>query len=122
MGTAPSGRLAGSLSRVLQAGVLASAVVALAGGLIYLRRHGASLPEYAEFRGVPPGLDSIGGIVRGAVALRGRWITQLALLILVATPVARVALAGIGFARERDSAYVMICALVLAMLLVGFFA
>lgn len=118
---APATRLATVLGRVLQVGVLASAAVALFGGLIYLRRHGAALPEYATFHGVPAGLDNVRGIVRGALELRGRWITQLALLILVATPVARVALSAFAFARERDWTYVAICSIVLAMLTFGFF-
>jgi len=115
----PSSRLSGWVGRVLQTGVGASAAVALLGGSIYLGRHGASLTEYGEFHGVPPGLDSVHGIVRGALEGRGRWITQLALLILIATPIARVALSAVAFAREGDRTYVAICLFVLALLLVG---
>ena len=107
------------IGRVLRAGVLASAAIGLLGGLIYLRRHGAALPEYRDFHGVPPGLDSVPGIVHGALEGRGRWITQLALLVLVATPVTRVALSALSFARERDWAYVAISAFVLSMLVYG---
>jgi uncharacterized membrane protein len=60
------------------------------------------------------------GIVRGAIEERGRWIMQLALLVLIATPLTRVALSAIAFAREGDRTYVAICVLVLAMLLWGF--
>ena len=109
------------LGRLLQAGVLASAAVAIVGGIIYLYRHGSALPDYASFHGIPSGLDSVHGIVRGALQGRGRWITQLALLLLVATPVLRVALSGIAFARERDWSYVAICGLVLVILVYGFF-
>ena len=108
------------IGRVLRIGVMAAALVAVFGGLIYLRRHGAAIPEYATFHGVPEGLDSVHGIVKGALALRGRWITQLALLLLIATPVARVALSIAAFARERDRAYVAISAFVLALLLYSF--
>jgi uncharacterized membrane protein len=108
------------IGRVLRGGVFMAAVVAVFGGLIYLRRHGAALPEYAMFHGVPPGLDSVHGIVRGALEGRGRWITQLALLLLVATPVARVALSAAAFAKERDWTYAAISALVLALLLYSF--
>ena len=112
-------RMSGLLGRVLQTGVGVSAAVALVGGTIYLGRHGTSLTEYGAFHGVPAGLDSVHGIVRGALEGRGRWITQLALLILIATPIARVALSAVEFARERDRTYVAICLVVLAMLLTG---
>lgn len=114
------GSLQIGIGRILRAGVFAAAAVAVFGGLIYLRRHGAALPEYAEFHGVPAGLDSVHGIIRGALAGRGRWITQLALLLLVATPVARVALSAAAFAKERDWVYVGISGLVLALLLFSF--
>ncbi|HYJ33297.1 MAG TPA: DUF1634 domain-containing protein [Candidatus Binatia bacterium] len=108
------------IGRVLRGGVFTAALVAVFGGLIYLRRHGASLPEYATFHGVPSGLDSVHGIVRGALQGRGRWITQLALLLLIATPVARVALSAAAFVKERDGTYAAISALVLALLLYSF--
>jgi uncharacterized membrane protein len=108
------------IGRVLRAGALASGLLATFGGSIYLRRHGAALPQYAEFHGVPAGLDSIEGILRGALELRGRWITQLALLLLVATPVVRVALSTAAFAKERDWTYVVISGIVLSLLLYSF--
>jgi uncharacterized membrane protein len=108
------------IGRVLRGGVLTAALVAIFGGLIYLRRHGAALPEYANFHGVPQGLDSVHGIIRGALQGRGRWITQLALLLLIATPVARVALSAAAFARERDGTYAAISVFVLALLLYSF--
>ena len=115
----PRTRLSEVLGRVLQIGVGASAAIALVGGSIYLGRHGTALTQYGEFHGVPEGLDSVHGIVRGALEGRGRWITQLALLILIATPIARVALSAVAFAREGDRTYVAICLFVLAMLLMG---
>lgn len=108
------------IGRVLRGGVFIAAIVAMFGGLIYLRRHGAALPEYATFHGVPAGLDSVHGIIRGALQGRGRWITQLALLLLIATPVARVALSAAAFVRERDGTYAAISAFVLALLLYSF--
>ena len=68
------------LGRVLQAGVLLSAVVVLCGGLVYLFRHGESLPHYHVFRGEPPDLRSVRGIVSDARSLSGRGLdsTRLA--------------------------------------------
>ena len=46
---------------------------------------------------------------------------QLGLLILIATPVARVAFSAFGFAVERDYLYVGITLFVLAVLLYSLF-
>ena len=48
------------------------------------------------------GAGSITGIVQGALHIDGRAIIQLGLLILIATPVARVAFSAVAFAIERD--------------------
>jgi uncharacterized membrane protein len=44
-------------------------------------------------------------------------VIQLGLLLLVATPIARVALSLIGFFRQGDRKYVVITAIVLGILL-----
>ncbi len=49
-------------------------------------------------------------------------IIYLGILLLIATPVFRVALSAVGFGIERDRNYVIISLLVLAMLLVGMFS
>jgi uncharacterized membrane protein len=74
-------------------------VVSLCGGLLSLVHHRREPADYVAFRGVPAQLRSIRGVFAGAVALDARSVIQLGLLILVATPVARVALALAGFAR-----------------------
>lgn len=105
------------VSVVLRTGVLVSACVVLAGGVYYLVRHGSEMADYRTFRGVP-GIDRMPGeIVRGAFELRGRSIIQAGILILIATPIARVALSLVGFALEGDRKYVAITAIVLAVLL-----
>jgi uncharacterized membrane protein len=109
------------IGRLLQAGVLLSAVVALVGGAVYLSRYGSAPAHYRTFRGVPDGLDSVSGVVGGALALRSRWVIQFGLLLLIATPIARVALSLVAFARQGDRTYVVITAIVLAALLFGLF-
>ena len=49
--------------------------------------------------------------------MSARAIIQLGLLLLIATPVARVLFSAIAFALERDSMYVVITLIVLAILL-----
>jgi len=48
-----------------------------------------------------------------------RAIIQFGLLLLIATPIARVAFSLVGFALERDRSYVVITSIVLAVLIYG---
>ena len=69
--------------------------------------------------GEPATLRTFAGVIQGAAAFRGEWIIALGLLILIATPVARVAVLFLAFLRERDRLYVAVSALVLAVLLIS---
>jgi uncharacterized membrane protein len=46
-------------------------------------------------------------------------IVQLGLLLLIATPVARVAFTLVAFVLQRDRTYVVVTSIVLALLLYG---
>ena len=89
------------VGNLLRVGVLVSAFVVLLGGAIYLARHGRSPANYRVFQGEPADFRRIGGILKQAFALSGRGIIQLGLLLLIATPVARVAFAVVGIRRGR---------------------
>jgi uncharacterized membrane protein len=102
---------------LLRGGVLLSAIVVLAGGILYLRQHGMQQPAYSRFMGEPASLCSVKGIVGWALQGRSRGIIQLGLLLLIATPIARVAFSLIAFMLQRDRIYVFITAIVLAVLL-----
>lgn len=104
------------LAYVLRAGVLASAILVVSGGVIYLSTHWHATAAYDVFRGQPPELRSVGGAFRAAWALTGEGLIELGLLLLIATPIARVALSVILFARQRDWLYVGITLLVLGLL------
>jgi len=106
-----------TVGNLLRAGVLLSAVVVLFGGLIYLVRHGLAPADYYVFRGEPSDLKSVSGIFRNALALHGRGIIQLGLVLLILTPVARVAFSIIGFLEEEDRMYASFTMLVLLILL-----
>ena len=94
------------VGNLLRTGVLLSAGVVFFGGIVYLIRHGWSVADYSIFHGEPEELRTVGGILRYAFSFHGRGIIQLGLLLLIATPVARVAFAAWGFAAERDRLYV----------------
>jgi len=102
---------------LLQAGLTLAATVVLGGGICYLFRHGSSHPDYRVFRGEPSDLRSVPGMLRGIAALRCRDLIQLGLVLLIATPVARVAFSVFAFAKERDYTYVVITLMVLAILI-----
>jgi uncharacterized membrane protein len=108
------------IGRLLQIGVLFAALVVLVGGALLLAQHGGAVESYTVFRGEPELLRSIGSIVRGAFAMDSRAIVQLGLLLLIATPIARVAFTLVAFALQRDRTYVVITTIVLVLLLYGF--
>lgn len=105
------------VSVLLRAGVVVSGVVVFSGGIYFLARHGHELAEHHTFHGEPSVDRIVGQIIAGAIALRARSIIQLGLLILIATPIARVAFSLVAFALERDHTYVVITAIVLTILL-----
>ena len=105
------------VGNLLRIGVTLSALIILAGGVVFLARHGTEPANYRIFRGEPSDLRHVHGIVRTAVGLRGRGIIQLGLLLLIATPIARVAFSLFGFAEEKDRMYMGFTGIVLIILL-----
>ena len=104
------------LGHVLRAGVLVAATVVVCGGVVYLLRHGQWVPDYYVFRGEPGDLRSVRSIVSDARSLSGRALIQLGLLLLIATPIARVMFSVVGFLRQRNWIYVAITLVVLLLL------
>jgi uncharacterized membrane protein len=107
------------IGRLLQAGVLLAAAVTLFGGALLLVQNGSSAPAFSTFRGQPGNLTSIIGILRGVRVGSSDAIVQLGIVLLIATPIARVAFTLIAFALQRDRAYVLITLFVLMVLLYG---
>ncbi len=105
------------VSLLLRVGVFIAGAVVLAGGIYFLLRHGNEPVNYRSFVGQPSIDRHAGEIVKGALSGRARSIVQLGILLLIATPIARVALALGGFTLERDKKYIAITAIVLAVLL-----
>jgi uncharacterized membrane protein len=107
------------LGNLLRAGVVASALVVLLGAGLYLAREGRTQHDYATFHGEPSKFTSAPDIARAASRLEGRAVIQLGILLLLATPVARVALSAVAFALERDRMYVIFTLVVLTLLLLS---
>ncbi len=111
-----------ALGAVLRWGTIIAALVIGLGGIAFLTQHGGELPHYGLFRGEPDDLKSVRGIVADAAHRDPQGWIQLGLLLLVATPIARVIGALLAFAYRRDLTYVVISSLVLAGLLYGLLA
>ncbi len=113
-----------AIATVLRVGVVLSITIMLVGMVVTFVRH----PEYfssrpslgvltspkAHFPNTLP--DVISGIRHGG----GQAIVMAGLLVLIATPVARVALSDVIFIIARDRLYVAITSVVLMILLISF--
>ena len=107
------------MGRLLQAGVLLASAVVLIGGLLYLRAHAGIAKDYRTFTGEPASLRHPVELFRLLMTGDAGAIVQLGVLLLIATPIARVVFAAVGFAVERDRLYVVISLVVLAVLIFG---
>jgi uncharacterized membrane protein len=105
------------IGQLLRIGVLLSAFVVLVGGALYLHHAAHAHRDFTTFHGVAPELKSIPEVTRGALRGEPESIIQFGLLLLIATPIARVAFSIAAFALERDWMYVGLTMVVLAVLL-----
>jgi uncharacterized membrane protein len=105
------------VGNLLRLGVMLAAVVVFGGGALYLIHHGVTSPDYRMFHGEPADLRSVSGVVTEALSLQSQGIIQLGLLLLIATPIARVAFSVFAFAQQRDRTYVIVTLVVFAVLL-----
>ena len=108
------------MGRLLQTGVLMSSLFVLVGGVLFLREHGGGTADYHVFASEPAALRTFHGLAAGLLARRPEALIQLGVLVLIATPVARVLFALFSFAAERDRLYVTISLVILVVLVFGF--
>lgn len=101
---------------ILQIGVLVSAAVILIGVIMLLLEPSGLSPE--KFLTFP---HSFSAVWTGLLTLHPQSIIVLGLLLLIATPVMRVAVSVIAFAFEHDRGYVVITLAVLIILLCSIF-
>jgi uncharacterized membrane protein len=110
------------LASLLRGGTLLAAFVLLIAGAMYLARHGQDTPSYVTFHGEPRELKSIDGIVHSARTGNREALVMVGLLLLIATPIARVIGCVLAFVVERDLTYIVVSLVVLAGLLFGLVA
>jgi uncharacterized membrane protein len=110
-----------TVSRMLRVGVTTAALIVLAGAILYLlRAHGVEA-DYRHFHGIPRPADKITPVLEGVRRLDSRSIIHLGILILIATPILRVAFCLYSFAAQKDKIYVVVSGIVLVVLLYSFF-
>ncbi len=112
-------RLDNVVSVVLRTGVALAAALVLIGGVAFVASNRRAIQDHRTFHGASAQLTSISGVLDGVMTLDPQYVIQLGLLILIATPVVRVAACAAGFALERDWMYAVVSLIVLAFLLVS---
>ena len=112
------------ISRLLRLGVSISLALVVIGTVVsfvhhreYLSRSPALRPLTGAGAAFP---HSLRNVWRGLLEFHGQSIVVLGLLLLIATPVVRVAVSILGFVRSGDRRYVIITTIVLLLLLLSF--
>ena len=113
------------ISHILRGGVILSFCVVLLGMVLTFVHHPGYLhstgpldfltnPQRAEFPHTLP------ETLQGLRAFHGQAVVLLGLVLLIATPVLRVAISIFGFIYQKDKVFVAITTVVLVLLLVSF--
>lgn len=107
-----------AIGNALRIGVTAACTIAIISGIYYLIRHGGEpMPDYTTFTGEPASYTTLSGIIEGVFQLAAKDWIQLGVLVLMLTPIIRVVLSIVDFARQRDWLYVVITAIVLIVII-----
>ena len=105
------------LGKLLIVGVMIAALTVLAGGVWFVSEYSDQRPDYSHFRATPASYHSFSAVFEGLSLGQSRGLIEVGLLLLIATPIARVLFSLILFARASDYVYCGISLVVLAVLL-----
>jgi uncharacterized membrane protein len=123
-GKALPGRFERLIAGLLRTGVWTSLALMLGGlALTFVHHPGYLDPGLDLHRLTAPGAafpHAWPAIMEGLRAGRGQAVAALGLLILIGTPILRVAVSSVGFLRQGDRLYALITATVLALLVASF--
>ena len=108
-----------TISVLLRVGVTLAAAIVIIGGIFYLIHNGHDMPQDHIFHGEPADLRQVPGVLHDVLALQERGIIQLGILLLILTPVARVAFSVFAFWQQRDQLYIIVTLIVLVILVHG---
>ncbi len=110
------------IGKLLRYGVIASCVITIFGGIIYIYQH-QTLPDYSPipddqpFLGVDHYLRELTSIIPHMLAFDGAAIVQFGVCVLIATPIMRIVVSIFAFIIEKDYLYITITVIVLCIIL-----
>jgi uncharacterized membrane protein len=81
--------------------------------------HGGERTTFGTFKGQSGPLTNFGGIASQVAGFHAEGLIQLGLVLLILTPVLRVAMSVYAFIRLRGTLYVVVTSIVLGVLLFG---
>lgn len=111
------------IGKLLRYGVSISLAITIFGGIVYLFQHHGAIPDYKSipsgesFPGVAEYLRRLPSIWQGILSFDGAAIIQLGVIVLIATPIARVFFSVFAFLIEKDYMYVTITIIVFCIIL-----
>jgi uncharacterized membrane protein len=112
------------ISWLLRVGVTASLSFVVIGLLFMFIHHPSYVVSVKDLqRLINPGAafpHTLRAVVDGLIAGRGQAVVAVGLLMLILTPIIRVALSIIAFAMQRDRIFVLITSMVLTILIFSF--
>lgn len=115
------------IGKLLRYGVILSCIITGIGSVFYLYQHHGVMADYSPtpsgepFPGVDQYLREFDTILPRVLELDGAAIIQLGVLVLILTPITRVAFSALAFLIEHDYLYVGITLLVLCIILSNMF-
>jgi uncharacterized membrane protein len=111
------------LSTILRTGVFVSLAVIITGTIVRFVHHHDYLDSQPQTHALITG-DSfphtMKSVITGVRQGRSDAIITIGLLLLIATPVMRVAVSILAFAYQRDMTFILLTSFVLAMLILSF--
>jgi uncharacterized membrane protein len=110
-----------AIANMLRFGIALAATLMILGGWFYLQHPTMQPADYTHFHGTSVDLQNLGKVLTGKRLADSTSVLELGIVLLIATPVARVALCVVDFARQRDKLYVAISFGVLLVLLYSLF-
>jgi len=120
----PIGSVEILISWLLRVGVVTSLSFVLIGLLLMFIHHPSYLVSVMDLqRLTSPGAafpHTLREVVNGLLAGRGQAVVAVGLLMLIVTPIMRVAVSIFAFALRRDRAFVLITSGVLTILIISF--
>jgi uncharacterized membrane protein len=113
-----------AISYLLRAGVLLSIALVVLGSCLTFAHHPEYSTQHMPVKEVPTIAKdfphTVGATVESLAAMRGQGFILLGLLVLLITPVMRVAVSIVAFAIQKDRAFTIITTIVLVILLISF--